>query len=99
MLMQKSIDLLDLTPEDYVEVVLNHVMRQEPLIAEKHRLPLGRLIFKLIEKLQVGAASAGPRLVVSLSTRPRLRPCPFEPRLAPSLTEKAPAESGHDDPE
>lgn len=52
MLMQKSIDLLDLTPEDDVEVVLNHVMRQEPLIGEKHRLPLGKLIFKLIEKLQ-----------------------------------------------
>jgi len=27
-LLQKSIDLLDLTPEDDVEVVLNHVMRQ-----------------------------------------------------------------------
>lgn len=130
-LLQKSIDLLDLTPEDDVEVVLNHVMRQvtalhslqssaeglggtpprlgsdrrlgcgarlvlsasspasilfrapvttkmrgrsseagsaaadlggrdvnthehiqEPLITEKHRMPLGKLLFKLLDKLQ-----------------------------------------------
>jgi hypothetical protein len=40
-LLQKSIDLLDLTPEDDVEVVLNHVMRQVTLLRSLQLLGAG----------------------------------------------------------
>jgi len=46
----KEIDLLHLTPETDVEVMVNQIIFEEPLVS-KHRKPqLRRLIYKLIEK-------------------------------------------------
>ena len=54
-LMQRSVDLLDLSPESDPEVLLNQIMRQESMIKEAHREPLRKLLFKLQDKLaQVG---------------------------------------------
>jgi hypothetical protein len=56
-LMQRSVDLLDLSPESDPEVLLNQIMRQESMIKEAHREPLRKLLFKLQDKLaQVGPA-------------------------------------------
>ena len=47
---QKTIDLLDLTVDTDAEVLLNRIMRQEPLIPESKRMYVRKLIYKLIEK-------------------------------------------------
>merc|ERR1712216_262540 len=49
----KSIDLLTLTPETDVEVLVNQIVRHEPLISEGRRAQLRKLIFKLIEKQEL----------------------------------------------
>lgn len=49
--LQKSVDLLTLTPETNVDVTVNHLMRQEPLIPEKRRETVRALVQKLIDKL------------------------------------------------
>ena len=48
---QKSIDLLNLTAETDVEVLLSQIIRQEPLISEARRPALRKLIHRLIEKV------------------------------------------------
>ena len=48
----KEIDLLHLTPDTDVEVLVNQVVFEEPLISEKKKPQLRRLIYKLIEKLE-----------------------------------------------
>lgn len=47
---QKTIDLLDLTVDTDAEVLLNRIMRQEPLIPESKRMYVRKLLYKLIEK-------------------------------------------------
>jgi hypothetical protein len=47
---QKTIDLLDLKVDDDAEMLLNRIMRQEPLIPESKRMYVRKLIYKLIEK-------------------------------------------------
>lgn len=44
---QKSVDLLTLTPETDVEVMVNSIVRQEPLISEQRKPQLRKLIYKL----------------------------------------------------
>lgn len=46
-LRQKSIDLLTLTPETDVEVLVNQIVRQETLISEHRKPQLRKLIYKL----------------------------------------------------
>ncbi|PNW83772.1 hypothetical protein CHLRE_04g216902v5 [Chlamydomonas reinhardtii] len=48
---QKPIDLLDLTPDVDVEVLLSQIIRQEPLISENRRPALRQLIHRLIDKM------------------------------------------------
>ena len=50
---QKSRDLLDLTPETDVEILVNDIVRSEPLISEQRKPQLRKLIYKLIEKIDV----------------------------------------------
>merc|ERR1719217_1874394 len=50
-LRQKSIDLLTLTPETDVEVLVNQIVRQETLISEHRKPQLRKLIYKLIDKI------------------------------------------------
>ena len=50
-LMQRSVDLLDLSPDTDPEVLLNQIMRQESMIKPAHREPLRGLILKLQSKL------------------------------------------------
>ena len=53
-LMQRSVDLLDLTAETDTEAVLNQIVEREKMIKEAHREPLRKLIFKLQAKLGGG---------------------------------------------
>ena len=46
----KEIDLLHLTPETEVEVLVNQIIFEEPLISKQRKPQLRRLIYKLIEK-------------------------------------------------
>jgi dynein assembly factor with WDR repeat domains 1 len=48
----KEIDLLHLTPETDVDVLVNQVVFEEPLISDNRKPQLRRLIYKLIEKLE-----------------------------------------------
>ena len=48
----KEIDLLHLTPETDVQVLVNQITFEEPLISESRKPQLRRLIYKLIEKLE-----------------------------------------------
>ena len=48
----KEFDLLHLTSDTDVEVLVNQVVFEEPLISEKKKPQLRRLIYKLIEKLE-----------------------------------------------
>jgi ankyrin repeat protein len=48
----KPIDLLDLTPDTDVDVLLNQIIRQESLLSEKRKPQLSRLVNKLIDKLE-----------------------------------------------
>ena len=47
-----QIDLLHLTVDTDVEVLVNQIVFEEPLISEKKKPQLRRLIYKLIEKLE-----------------------------------------------
>merc|ERR1712164_34924 len=49
-LRNKSIDLLNLSAETDVELILDQIIQHEPLIKESRRAQLRKLIFKLIEK-------------------------------------------------
>ena len=44
---QKSVDLLTLTPETDVEVLVNTIVRQEPLISDHRKPQLRKLVYKL----------------------------------------------------
>merc|ERR1740115_579393 len=48
-LRNKSIDLLNLSAETDVELILDQIIQHEPLIKESRRSQLRKLIFKLIE--------------------------------------------------
>lgn len=48
----KSIDLLNLTPETDVDVLVNQILFEEPTISEARKPQLKKLIYKLIEKLE-----------------------------------------------
>ena len=50
-LMQRSVDLLDLTPESDADALLEQIVRQESMIKPAHREPLRGLIHKLQGKL------------------------------------------------
>mmetsp|Transcript_3018 Transcript_3018/g.3510 ORF Transcript_3018/g.3510 Transcript_3018/m.3510 type:complete len:171 (-) Transcript_3018:38-550(-) len=47
----KSIDLLNLTPDTDVEVLLNQIVFEEPLISENKKDTLRKMIYKLIDKI------------------------------------------------
>ena len=49
-LKNKSVDLLSLEPSTDVEVLVNQVVRQEPLISDARKPQLRKLVYKLIEK-------------------------------------------------
>ena len=46
-LRQKSVDLLSLTPETDVEVLVNQIVRSEPLISDHRKPQLRKLVYKL----------------------------------------------------
>ncbi|CAM9852981.1 unnamed protein product, partial [Choristocarpus tenellus] len=48
----KEIDLLHLTPESDVDVLVNQIVYEEPLISSNRKPQLRRLVYKLIEKLE-----------------------------------------------
>merc|ERR1712166_1347773 len=52
-LRNKSIDLLNLSAETDVELILDQIIQHEPLIKESRRSQLRKLIFKLIEKQEL----------------------------------------------
>jgi antitoxin component of RelBE/YafQ-DinJ toxin-antitoxin module len=51
----KPIDLLGLTPDTDIDVLLNQIIRQEPLLSEKRKPQLEKLVNKLIDKLEENA--------------------------------------------
>ena len=48
----KAIDLLNLTPDTDVEVVINQIAYEERLISESKKPVLRKIIYKLLEKLE-----------------------------------------------
>lgn len=48
----RQVDLLTLTPDTDVEVLVNQIVRQEPLVSEARKPQLRKLIYKLIEKME-----------------------------------------------
>ena len=54
----KHIDLLDLTPETDVEVLVNQIVRSEPLISDSRKPQLRKLVYKLIEKIDTSDTTA-----------------------------------------
>ena len=54
----KPIDLLDLTPDTDVDVLLNQIIRQESLLSEKRKPQLSKLVNMLIDKLEENADHA-----------------------------------------
>lgn len=50
---QKPVDLLSLTAETDVEVLVSQIVRQEALISEQRKPQLRKLVYKLIEKIDV----------------------------------------------
>ena len=50
---QKPVDLLNLSPETDVEVLVAQIVRTETLISEHRKPQLRKLIYKLIEKIDV----------------------------------------------
>jgi dynein assembly factor with WDR repeat domains 1 len=56
-LRQKPVDLLDLTAETDIEVLVNQIVRQEPLISENRKPQLRKLCYKLIEKIDTSEMS------------------------------------------
>jgi dynein assembly factor with WDR repeat domains 1 len=55
---QKTVDLLTLSVDTDVEVLLSQIVRHEPLISESRKPQLRKLVYKLIEK-QVRARERG----------------------------------------
>jgi hypothetical protein len=53
----KEIDLLNLTSETDVDVLVNQIVREEPLVSDSRKPQLRRLIYKLIEKLETNESS------------------------------------------
>ena len=51
-LMQRSVDLLDLSADTDADVLVNAITRQESMIKESHREPLRKLVKKLQSKLR-----------------------------------------------
>ncbi|KAL7678697.1 putative WD40/YVTN repeat-like-containing domain superfamily, coatomer beta' subunit (COPB2) [Plasmopara halstedii] len=49
----KEIDLLHLNAESDIEVLINQIVSEEPLISDSRKPQLRRLLYKLIEKLEV----------------------------------------------
>lgn len=49
-LKNKPVDLLTLTPETDIEIVVNQIVRTEPLISDSRKPQLRKLVYKLIEK-------------------------------------------------
>lgn len=47
---QKTVDLLTLSVDTDVEVLLSQIVRHEPLISESRKPQLRKLVYKLIEK-------------------------------------------------
>ena len=54
----KPIDLLGLTPDVDIDVLLNQIVRGEPLLSEKRKPQLAKLVNKLIDKLEENADHA-----------------------------------------
>ena len=52
----KAVDLLTLTPDTDVEVLVNTIVRHEPLISEQRKPQVRKLVYKLIEKLESNEA-------------------------------------------
>eukprot|EP01031_Cornospumella_fuschlensis_P041498 gene41499-50640_t len=53
----KEIDLLHLSADSDVDVIVNQIVFEEPLITESKRSHLRRMIYKLIERLESNDAS------------------------------------------
>merc|ERR1711981_443846 len=51
-LRNKSIDLLNLSAETDVELILDQIIQHEPLIKESRRSQLRKLLYKLVEKIE-----------------------------------------------
>merc|ERR1711988_1838729 len=56
-LRNKSIDLLNLSGETDVELILDQIIQHEPLISDNRKPQLRRLIYKLIEKLETNESN------------------------------------------
>jgi len=78
-LMQRSVDLLDLSADTDADVLVNAITRQESMIKESHREPLRKLVKKLQSKLRAVSTKSFskmesfPRSGMNLSERPRPR--------------------------
>ena len=59
-LRNKAVDLLTLTPESDLEVLVNQVVRQEALISENRKPQLRKLLYKLVEKIECAARPCNP---------------------------------------
>jgi hypothetical protein len=70
-LRNKPVDLLTLTPESDLEVLVNQVVRQEALISENRKPQLRKLLYALPAPPALPAPQ--PR---SRATLPALQPCP-----------------------
>jgi len=55
-LKQKVVDLLHLTPESDVDVVITQIIRAEPLVTEQRRGALQKLLQKLVDKQRTDRA-------------------------------------------
>ena len=64
-LMQRSVDLLDLSADTDADVLVNAITRQESMIKESHREPLRKLVKKLQSKLRA-VSTKSFSLVLSL---------------------------------
>jgi len=51
----KPVDLLALTPDTDVDVLLSQMIREQPLLSEKRKPQLEKLVNKLIDKLEENA--------------------------------------------
>jgi len=75
-LRQKAVDLLTLTPETDVEVLVNQIVRQESLISDSRKPQLRKLVYKLCARCRPHCPPALPP-----STRP-FRRCLTKKKLA-----------------
>lgn len=94
-LRNKPVDLLTLTPESDVEVLVNQVVRQEALISENRKPQLRKLIYKLIEKIEshenqnfylfkILRACAAAAFAGAMPLACALLPAPTPPRRRPA---------------